>query len=209
MLEDPAIRFTTTPENVKKYADFMHEIGSITEPAGDLEGHVLPGYSRCAGKLTVPLAPDSTYSMDRIRIGSTAGRRGRHPSVPDALARRHRHASRELQRGALRSVRDSRPVGMRQVDAAQGGCGVRRAGRRADPPERIGGRASRPRSRRGVSGIRPASSVEDGEGEHHVRADGQRPSPARRGGGPGAAVHREGPAHRVRRQLSRTRCRAA
>jgi NitT/TauT family transport system substrate-binding protein len=29
MLEDPAIRFTTTPENVKKYADFMHETGSI------------------------------------------------------------------------------------------------------------------------------------------------------------------------------------
>lgn len=31
MLEDPAFRFTTTPENVKKYADFMHEIGSIGE----------------------------------------------------------------------------------------------------------------------------------------------------------------------------------
>ena len=29
MLEDPAIRFTTTPENVKKYADFMHDTGSI------------------------------------------------------------------------------------------------------------------------------------------------------------------------------------
>ena len=34
MLEDPAIRFTTTPENVKKYADFMHETGSIeNQPA--------------------------------------------------------------------------------------------------------------------------------------------------------------------------------
>lgn len=34
MLEDPAIRFTTTPENVQKYADFMHETGSIrTRPA--------------------------------------------------------------------------------------------------------------------------------------------------------------------------------
>jgi NitT/TauT family transport system substrate-binding protein len=29
MLEDPAIRFTTTPENVKTYADFMHQTGSI------------------------------------------------------------------------------------------------------------------------------------------------------------------------------------
>ena len=29
VLEDPQIAFTTTPQNVKKYADFMHEIGSI------------------------------------------------------------------------------------------------------------------------------------------------------------------------------------
>ncbi len=29
VLEDPAIAFTTTPQNVKKYADFMHETGSI------------------------------------------------------------------------------------------------------------------------------------------------------------------------------------
>lgn len=31
MLKDPAVKFTTTPENVGKYADFMHEIGSITQ----------------------------------------------------------------------------------------------------------------------------------------------------------------------------------
>jgi NitT/TauT family transport system substrate-binding protein len=30
VLNDPSIKFTTTPENVKKYADFMHGIGSIT-----------------------------------------------------------------------------------------------------------------------------------------------------------------------------------
>jgi NitT/TauT family transport system substrate-binding protein len=29
VLRDPAIRFTTTPENTQKYATFMHEIGSI------------------------------------------------------------------------------------------------------------------------------------------------------------------------------------
>jgi NitT/TauT family transport system substrate-binding protein len=34
MLTDPAVKFTTTPENVGKYADFMHEIGSIkNDPA--------------------------------------------------------------------------------------------------------------------------------------------------------------------------------
>ena len=31
MLTDPAVKFTTTPENVSKYADFMHQIGSIKQ----------------------------------------------------------------------------------------------------------------------------------------------------------------------------------
>jgi NitT/TauT family transport system substrate-binding protein len=29
MLEDPNITFTMTPQNVMKYADFMHRVGSI------------------------------------------------------------------------------------------------------------------------------------------------------------------------------------
>jgi len=34
ILKDPAIRFTTTPENIMKYANFMHQIGSIkNQPA--------------------------------------------------------------------------------------------------------------------------------------------------------------------------------
>ena len=34
VLEDPSIKFTATPENIMKYANFMHEIGSITnQPA--------------------------------------------------------------------------------------------------------------------------------------------------------------------------------
>src|SRR5580698_6066667 len=49
VLNDPHIRFTTTPENVMKYADFMHSIGSIkNRPASwrDLffpEIHAAPG----------------------------------------------------------------------------------------------------------------------------------------------------------------------
>jgi NitT/TauT family transport system substrate-binding protein len=31
MLEDPAVRFTTTPEHISKYADFMHRVGSIRQ----------------------------------------------------------------------------------------------------------------------------------------------------------------------------------
>jgi NitT/TauT family transport system substrate-binding protein len=29
VLNDPHLKFTTTPENVMKYATFMHEVGSI------------------------------------------------------------------------------------------------------------------------------------------------------------------------------------
>jgi NitT/TauT family transport system substrate-binding protein len=31
MFQDPAVKFTTTPENVSKYADFMHQVGSIRQ----------------------------------------------------------------------------------------------------------------------------------------------------------------------------------
>ena len=49
MLKDPSIKFTTTPENVEKYAEFMHAIGSIkNRPASwqDMffpEIHAAPG----------------------------------------------------------------------------------------------------------------------------------------------------------------------
>jgi NitT/TauT family transport system substrate-binding protein len=34
VLSDPSIKFTTTPENVMKYVNFMHDVGSITnQPA--------------------------------------------------------------------------------------------------------------------------------------------------------------------------------
>lgn len=39
LLDDPAIKYTTTPENVMKYASFMHEIGSLKsapQKIGDL-----------------------------------------------------------------------------------------------------------------------------------------------------------------------------
>lgn len=49
ILADPEIRFTTTPENVMKYAEFMHSIGSLDEQPADWrelffpEIHQLPG----------------------------------------------------------------------------------------------------------------------------------------------------------------------
>jgi NitT/TauT family transport system substrate-binding protein len=49
LMNDPSVKFTTTPENVMKYADFMHKVGSINKrPASwsDLffpEVHGTPG----------------------------------------------------------------------------------------------------------------------------------------------------------------------
>jgi NitT/TauT family transport system substrate-binding protein len=34
VLNDPSVRFTTTPENVMKYATFMHDVGSLTKQPG-------------------------------------------------------------------------------------------------------------------------------------------------------------------------------
>ena len=42
MLEDPAVRFTTTPENVGKYAQFMHDSGSITTRPADWKDLFFP-----------------------------------------------------------------------------------------------------------------------------------------------------------------------
>jgi len=42
MLEDPAVRFTTTPENVHKYAEFMHRIGSIRQKPGSWKDVFFP-----------------------------------------------------------------------------------------------------------------------------------------------------------------------
>jgi NitT/TauT family transport system substrate-binding protein len=49
MLDDPQVKYTTTPQNVLKYVDFMNQIGSIkAKPASwkDLffpNVHNLPG----------------------------------------------------------------------------------------------------------------------------------------------------------------------
>ena len=34
VVEDPSVKFTTTPENVMKYAEFMHRIGTLQHLPG-------------------------------------------------------------------------------------------------------------------------------------------------------------------------------
>jgi NitT/TauT family transport system substrate-binding protein len=49
MLQDPDIRFSTTPRNTKRYADFMHSIGTLEQQPASWrelfieEMHALPG----------------------------------------------------------------------------------------------------------------------------------------------------------------------
>ena len=43
MLNDPSIKYTTTPENVMKYAVFMHEIGSIKNRPTSIPELFFPG----------------------------------------------------------------------------------------------------------------------------------------------------------------------
>src|SRR5687768_1460800 len=42
MLKDPAVKFTTTPENVHQYAAFMHQIGSIAQRPGSWKDVFFP-----------------------------------------------------------------------------------------------------------------------------------------------------------------------
>ena len=49
VLRDPAIKFTTTPENVEKYADFMRQIGSIEHEAASWRDLFFPEIHGAAG----------------------------------------------------------------------------------------------------------------------------------------------------------------
>lgn len=49
VLEDPRITFTTTPENVKKYADFMHDTGSIRNRPESWQDMFFPEIHGAAG----------------------------------------------------------------------------------------------------------------------------------------------------------------
>ena len=49
MLGDPSIKYTTTPENVIKYAHFMHDIGSLKNRAAGVTELFFPGIDLQAG----------------------------------------------------------------------------------------------------------------------------------------------------------------
>ncbi len=49
MLNDPSIKYTTTPENVMKYANFMHDIGSLKNRPASVRDLFFPGIDLSAG----------------------------------------------------------------------------------------------------------------------------------------------------------------
>jgi NitT/TauT family transport system substrate-binding protein len=49
VLQDPSIKFTTTPENVMKYADFMHRVGSIKNQPASWKDLFFPEIHGAAG----------------------------------------------------------------------------------------------------------------------------------------------------------------
>ena len=49
MLGDPSIKYTTAPENVIKYAHFMHDIGSLKNRASGVSDLFFPGIDLQAG----------------------------------------------------------------------------------------------------------------------------------------------------------------
>jgi NitT/TauT family transport system substrate-binding protein len=49
MLNDPEIVYTTTPQNVMKYVDFMHKIGSIKVKADSWKDLFFPNIHGAPG----------------------------------------------------------------------------------------------------------------------------------------------------------------
>jgi NitT/TauT family transport system substrate-binding protein len=49
ILDDPATKYTTVPENVMKYADFMHQIGTLKNRPASLSDLFLGGVDVSSG----------------------------------------------------------------------------------------------------------------------------------------------------------------
>ena len=130
---DPSIKFTTTPENVQKYADFMHSIGSIENQPRVVARPVLPGDPRRTRQLTPAAA------IAAPRAGSSAHQPLPHRCSACGASRCNTADRRSLVTATYRvsfdvdavgPVRHARAVGLRQVDVAEGGRRLSQAGRR-------------------------------------------------------------------------------
>ena len=65
ILNDPDVRFTTSPESVMTYANFMADVGSIKQRP-EVAGHVLPGHSWREGGLKTRTRFDHGLTGDLV-----------------------------------------------------------------------------------------------------------------------------------------------
>ena len=112
MLNDPAIVYTTTPQNVMKYVDFMTKIGVDQGEARLVEGPVLPEHPRRGGQLMPDAARAGARRAARSRgdpRGACANRAPRAPHAGvDAAARSTPKRARSSSSSARTSRRSAR-----------------------------------------------------------------------------------------------------
>ena len=181
--------FTTTPQNVMKYVDFMDKIGSIKVKPDSWKDMFFPNVQACRAAdvpgARTPDRPCEDPHGDTLKDAANA--------APVAFAAAHAGAATGMSPAPQLDVRGVTlqyktkehlvtatyrvdfqvyksdrfvllgPVGLRQVDAAEGRGRLPGAGRRRDPPEGQAGHAARARPHDGVPGVRPAAAVEDGQ----------------------------------------------
>ncbi len=205
VLQRPEIEFTTTPQNIMKYAEFMHAIGLASSIApGSWKELFFPNIHRCAGQLTrlEPLDREPALTSMRRRAAAASCAR-RDAAVPHARAARDGDLPRRAStccgrtgsscsaRRAAASRRCSRPS-----------AGYLRAGRGRDPARGASHRRGPARTASWCS----RSSISCCRGRPCARTSCSRSPPAASSGGArrrsARALHREGRPDGVRRQLS-------
>ena len=156
VMNDPSVKFTTTPENVMKYAEFMHSVGSIKKRPIILERPLLSGNPRRTRKLM------SLLTVDGVTLEYRAGKQ----SFTAAY-----RVSFKVENADRFIILGPSGCGKSTILKAIGGYIKPSEGRillngKTD-------RVSRTRSRLRLSGIRSTAALEDGEGQHRLRAHRQ------------------------------------
>ena len=121
VLNDPHVKFTTTPENVMKYAEFMARRGFDQEPPRVVEGSVLSRDPRRAGKL-----------MDTAPLLSVEGVTLRYRTKDHLVTATYRVSFNLFQSDRFVVLG---PSGMRQIDAAESRRRIYPADGRTHPVE--------------------------------------------------------------------------
>ncbi len=103
LMSDPSVKFTTTPENVMKYAEFMHDIGSIKQRPASWKDLFFPELHDSHRKLMSLLTVE-----------------GSDPRISQRQQVVHRGATGQLPGFTIRSIHHSRAVRVRKIHDPEG-----------------------------------------------------------------------------------------